>query len=104
MGAGASAMTKADLDAELSKPVDASDCKTLEQAQNEIKRIRDLLKAGLDMVEQTQAQEQQALEAAVAATAEAEAAPAEAARAEAEAAAAEAAPAEAAPAEAEAEQ
>ena len=103
MGAGASAMTKADLDAELAKPVDASDCETLEQAQNEIKRIRDLLKAGLDMVEQTQAEEQQALEAAVAAAAEGDAAPAdaEAAPADAEAAPAEA---EAAPAEAEATQ
>ena len=109
MGAGASAMTKADLDAELAKPVDASDCETLEQAQNEIKRIRDLLKAGLDMVEQTQAEEQASLEAAVAeangqgneaAPAEGEAAPAEAeaeaggAPAETEAAEAEAAPAD----------
>ena len=103
MGAGASSMTKAELDAELAKPVDASDIETLEQAQNEIKRIRDLLKAGLDMVEQTQEAEQQALEAAVAAASEAEAAPAEAeaAPAEAEAAPAEA---EAAPAEAEAAQ
>ena len=42
MGSGASQMTKDDLDVELAKPVDASDCETLEQAQNEIKR------AGID--------------------------------------------------------
>ena len=86
--------------------MDASDCETLEQAQNEIKRIRDLLKAGLDMVEQTQAEEQASLEAAVAeadaaaaAEDEAPAAGSESPPAEAEATPAEA---EAAPAEAEA--
>merc|ERR1712166_668319 len=66
MGAGASNMTKEQLDEELGKPVDASDCETLEQAQNEIKRIRDLLKAGLTVVEQNQAAEIEAVEAAIA--------------------------------------
>ena len=92
MGAGASAMTKEDLDAELSKPVDASDCETLEQAQNEIKRIRDLLKAGLTVVEQNQAEELAAVEAALKEKEDAE--KAAAAPAEGEAAAAAAAPAE----------
>jgi len=106
MGSGASQMTKDDLDVELAKPVDASDCETLEQAQNEIKRIRDLLKKGLDVVESSQAEEQAAVElalkeadeaAAAAAGAEAGAAEGEAAPAEGEAAAA-AAEGEAAPA------
>ena len=66
-------MTKEQLDEELGKPVDASDCETLEQAQNEIKRIRDLLKAGLTVVEQNQAAEIEAVEAALAEAAAAEA-------------------------------
>ena len=101
MGSGASQMTKEELDQELSKPVDASDCETLEQAQAEIKRIRDLLKKGLDVVEKTQAEEQAAVEAALAEAAAAEAAPAEseAAAAVEEGAAAPAEEAAAAPAE-----
>jgi hypothetical protein len=100
MGSGASQMTKEELDDELSKPVDASDCEPLEEAQAEIKRIRDLLKKGLDIVEKTQAEEQAAVEAALAEKAAAEETPAEGeVSAEDEAAPAEA---EAAPAEEEA--
>ena len=45
---GASASVQSTIDAELQKPLDASDISNLEEAQNEIKRLRELIKVSAE--------------------------------------------------------